>query len=105
MATDLIPTQDCVKNAINNATLNENQYGALVAWTFSVGCESIGPSDLIKRLNTGEDVKTVLDFELLRWDKKDGLTGRTYPGYTRRRIGEINLSHMPTSEISIPTDC
>ncbi|OQD61139.1 hypothetical protein PENPOL_c018G06211 [Penicillium polonicum] len=60
--------QDAVTNALATAvTLNDNQYAALVSWTFNVGKGNMESSSLIKCMNAGDDVGTVAPEELPKW--------------------------------------
>jgi lysozyme len=40
-------------------TLNDNQYAALVSWTYNIGNGNMESSDLVKRMNAGEDVSLI----------------------------------------------
>ncbi|KAJ5404814.1 hypothetical protein N7465_006098 [Penicillium sp. CMV-2018d] len=60
--------QDAVTNALAAAvTLNDNQYAALVSWTFNVGKGNMELSSLIKSMNAGDDVGTVASEGLPKW--------------------------------------
>ncbi|KAB8748946.1 hypothetical protein FH972_026497 [Carpinus fangiana] len=85
--SDLQQFETCLNNALS-ATLNDNQYGALVSWTFNIGCGNMGSSTLVRRLNNGEDPDTVADEELPRWNKANGQVSN---GLTARRQAEDNL--------------
>ena len=79
--------------------LNANQYGALVDWAFNEGCGAVGSSTLIKRLNAGEDVTTVAEQELPKWDI---VNGQVVAGLRRRRAAEITLFKTTTSQGALP---
>lgn len=66
--------------------LNQNQFDALVSWTFNVGAGAMASSTLVRKLNAGnyEAVRT----ELPRWNKQKGKTLR---GLTKRRAEEVEL--------------
>ncbi|KAL3467139.1 lysozyme-like domain-containing protein [Aspergillus heterothallicus] len=65
LARDLVAYQDAVTNALaNSVTLNDNQYGALVSWTYNVGVGAMESSTLVSRLNNGGDVGRVPKGEL-----------------------------------------
>lgn len=83
----------------NKATLNLNQYGALVSWSFNVGCGAAETSTLIRRLNAGEATNTVLAEELPRWVYGNG---QVLPGLVRRRNAEVDLAKTPTSDKALP---
>ncbi|KAJ1962041.1 hypothetical protein GGI12_002886 [Dipsacomyces acuminosporus] len=83
----------------DSVTLNDNQFAALVSWTFNVGCGAVASSDLVARLNSGEDANAVVKSELVQWNKAGG---REMPGLTRRRNAEINLFTTPSSKQAHP---
>jgi GH24 family phage-related lysozyme (muramidase) len=83
------------------ATLSFNQYGALVSWSFNMGCGAAETSTLVRRLNEGEDVNTVLSEELPRWVYGGGVV---LPGLVRRRNAEVALAKEP-SEQALPVEC
>lgn len=66
--------------------LSQNQFDALIAFTYNVGSRAFQDSTLLRKLNS-EDYSGAAD-ELLRWDKGGG---RRLPGLTRRRIAERAL--------------
>ena len=68
------------------AKLSQNQFDALVAWSFNLGLGNLRASTLLKKLNSG-DMAGAAD-ELLRWDKAGG---RTLEGLTKRRHAERSL--------------
>ncbi|KAF9976606.1 hypothetical protein BGZ73_008209 [Actinomortierella ambigua] len=80
-------------------SLNQNQWAALTSWTFNVGCGAIGKSDLIKRLNNGENPNTVAAAELPRWNKAGG---KVLPGLVRRRKAEVDLHQTANSAKAFP---
>lgn len=83
-------------------TLNLNQYGALVSWSFNEGCGAAESSTLIKRLNNGEDPNTVIAQELPQWVYGGS---QVLPGLVRRRKAEIALAQTPTSDKALPAKC
>ena len=95
-----------VELAINDSVtvpLSDNQFDALVAFTFNVGASAFRSSTLLKKLNKG-DYLSVPD-ELRRWNKitvrhvnDDGTTvysKQVSPGLVRRREAEIKLWLTP----------
>ena len=57
------------ESAVNNYTtvkLNQNEYDALVSFTYNVGCNAYRNSTLLRLLNGGVDKKEVAD-EFGRW--------------------------------------
>ncbi|KAJ0417445.1 lysozyme-like domain-containing protein [Aspergillus carlsbadensis] len=54
---DLVTYQNALANALSDAvSLNNNQYGALVSWTYNTGIAAMKSSTLVARLNDGGDV-------------------------------------------------
>lgn len=84
------------------AKLNANQYGAIVSWSFNVGCGAAQSSQLIKRLNTGESPNKVLAAELPKWVHGNG---KVLPGLVRRRNAEIALAKKATTVGALPEKC
>ena len=83
-------------------TINLNQYGALVSWSFNMGCGAAETSTLVKRLNGGENVNTVLSEELPRWVYGNG---KVLPGLVRRRNAEVALAASVPSPQALPVQC
>lgn len=66
--------------------LSQQQFDALVSFTFNLGVGNLQSSTLLKRLNAG-DYSGAAD-ELLRWNKAGG---KEFAGLTRRRAAERKL--------------
>ena len=66
--------------------LKQEQFDALVSWSFNCGLGATGDSTLRRRLNAGEDVNTVISEELPRW------TSGGMAGLVRRRDAEVKLA-------------
>ncbi|KAG0368993.1 hypothetical protein BGX24_002592, partial [Mortierella sp. AD032] len=66
---DLKEARACIVDSLSSkVTLNANQYGALVSWAFSIGCDEVKTSDLIDRLNKHrEPINKVAEQELPKW--------------------------------------
>ena len=77
----------CVSTYINRS-LNSNQVGALMSWSFNVGCGALQSSTLRIRMNGGEDLNTVASEEIPKWNKAGG---QVVAGLTRRRAAEVNF--------------
>lgn len=75
------PVNDYVK-----VKLNQNQFDALVSFTYNCGCHALKTSTLLKKLNNGDYVGAAN--ELLRWNK---MGGKVSKGLTRRREKEKTL--------------
>jgi GH24 family phage-related lysozyme (muramidase) len=66
--------------------LTQNQFDALVAWTFNLGPGNLSESTMLRKLNEG-DYDAVPD-EMRRWNKAGG---EVLNGLVRRRDAEANL--------------
>lgn len=67
--------------------INDNQFSALVSFTFNVGTGAFERSTLLSMLNAGASAETV-SLQLLRWNKANG---QELSGLTRRRHAERAL--------------
>lgn len=66
--------------------LNQNQFDALVSFSFNLGLGNLGSSTLLKKLNNGDYQGVSLEFE--RWNRAGG---KVLNGLTRRRLAEKEL--------------
>ena len=64
--------------------LNQNQFDALVSFTYNLGGANLGKSTLLKKVNANPCDKTIKD-EFLKWNKAGG---KVLNGLTRRRNAE-----------------
>ena len=73
-------------NALVDVDLDQNQFDALVAWTFNLGPTNLRTSTLLKKLNAGDynDVPS----EIKRWNRAGG---QVLDGLIRRREAEALL--------------
>ncbi|GAA3304125.1 hypothetical protein GCM10020218_103070 [Dactylosporangium vinaceum] len=95
--------QDAVTNALADpVTLNDNQYGALVSWTYNIGNGNMQSSDLVSRMNAGEDPVAVANNELPQWIHSNG---QVMDGLVRRRKEEVNLFNAPSNVGALPAPC
>lgn len=95
--------QQCITLATaSSVTLNANQYGALVSWTYNVGCGAAQDSSLLQRLNDGGNPNTVASEELPKWNKGGG---EVLPGLTRRREAEVELHNTDSDTEALPVGC
>ncbi len=85
LGQDLKSFEDTVNDCVKTA-LTQNQFDALVAFTFNVGAGAFRESTLLKRLNAGDfaDVPN----QLRRWTRSGG---RVVQGLVNRRENEIKL--------------
>ncbi|KAI9930665.1 hypothetical protein ASPWEDRAFT_27172 [Aspergillus wentii DTO 134E9] len=103
LAGDLVKYQDALTNALAQpVTLNDNQYAALVSWTYNIGNGNMAKSDLVSRMNKGEDVAAVAHSELPQWNKANGAPVK---GLTRRREAELKLFDAPAIYGALPAPC
>ena len=73
-------------NKLVKVELNQNQFDALVAWTFNLGPTNLNESTMLRKLNYG-DYESVPD-EMRRGNKAGG---EVLNGLVRRRDAEANL--------------
>lgn len=66
--------------------LNQDQYDALVSFTFNLGEGNLAKSTLLKKLNAGDYKGASKEF--IRWNKAGG---KVLKGLTRRRMAEAEL--------------
>lgn len=67
-----------------------------------MGPGNMGKSDLVRRMNAGEDVVNVTHDELPQWNKANG---QVVAGLTRRRQEELNLFNAPATLGALPVTC
>ncbi|KAL2865913.1 lysozyme [Aspergillus lucknowensis] len=100
---DIVAYQDGVVAPLDSSvTLNANQYGALVSWCFNEGTGAVAESNLVARLNAGDDPNTVAEEELPKWVLANGEVSK---GLQRRREAEIELFQTSTDEEALPVSC
>ena len=85
---DLWRFEDAVSSRVE-VTLTDNEYAALVSFTFNCGCGALQESTLLRRLNAGEPKERVFCEELPKWVRGGG---EVLPGLVRRREAEIDLA-------------
>lgn len=84
---------DDVESVVNQAVkvpLNQNQFDALVSFTFNVGNGAFRGSTLLKLLNAGKYDQ--VPAQMSRWNKDNG---HVVQGLTNRRNKEIKLWNTP----------
>jgi len=86
---DLDPAENVVNKAVTVA-LNQNQFDALVSFTFNVGDSAFRNSTLLKVLNAGKYDQ--VPAQLLRWVRDNG---KVVKGLVNRRNKEIDLWNKP----------
>ncbi|KAJ2157601.1 hypothetical protein GGF46_004392 [Coemansia sp. RSA 552] len=100
LADDIPKYTKCLASYLNSKVkLNANQWAALTSWTFNNGCGNIRTSQLIKRLNQGQNPNTVATQELPKWRMAGG---RVMQGLVNRRKAEIKLFKTASSKQAYP---
>jgi len=79
---DLKHFEDYVDRLVE-VSLNQDQFDALVAWTFNLGPTNLGESTLLKKLNEGHHDE--VPSEMARWNRSNG---QILEGLKRRRKAE-----------------
>jgi GH24 family phage-related lysozyme (muramidase) len=98
--SDLKQFTSCLHTTINSSVkLNDNQFGALASWTFNEGCGNMESSNLVERLNAGDNPNTVAQEELPKWRLAGG---QILEGLVRRRAAEIVLFQTASSVAALP---
>ena len=82
---DLKQFEDCV-NMLVKVVLTQNEFDALVSWTYNLGCGSLRKSTMLKYLNEGK--KQFVTSEMVKWNKANG---RVLKGLILRREAEAVL--------------
>jgi len=85
LAEDLVEFEDYVKNYVESE-LQQNEFDALVAWTYNLGPANLKESTMLKELNSGnfEEVPR----QMKRWNRAGG---EVLDGLIRRREAESRL--------------
>jgi len=68
-------------------TLTDNQFGALLSFTYNLGVGNLRISTLLKKINANPNDPTIKD-EFLKWNKAGG---KVLAGLTKRRQSESEL--------------
>lgn len=81
--------EDAVVNAVI-VPLNQNQFDALVSFTYNLGAGNLRSSTLLKKLNEGDYLAAADQFS--RWNRAGG---QVLAGLVRRRAAERDLFLLP----------
>lgn len=73
-------------NGLVQVPLGQNQFDALVSWTFNLGTGNLASSTLLRKLNDGDYEGAAAEFK--RWKYGGGVV---LPGLVRRRKAEEDL--------------
>lgn len=98
LSRDLATFEKAVSRLVT-VPLNQNQFDALVSFTFNVGAGNLGKSTLLKKLNAG-DYRGAAD-QFAVWNKA---AGKVMSGLTRRRAEERALFLKPAATGAAPVD-
>lgn len=90
---DLAKFEGYVSSAVK-VPLNQNEFDALVSWTFNLGPGNLRSSTLLKKLNAGDRAGAADEF--LKWTKAGG---KTLPGLVKRREAERALFRTPIADL------
>lgn len=93
LKSDVSEAEGWVNFAVS-APVNENEFSALVSFTFNLGYGNLVKSTLLRLLN-GDATKSTVAEQFLRWNKAGG---KILPGLTRRRQAEKDLFLKPVEE-------
>lgn len=85
LSKDVREASDAV-NKLVKVKLNQDQFDALVSFTFNVGVNAFKNSTLLRKLNAGDFMGVGAEF--LRWNKDNG---KEVLGLTNRRKAEVQL--------------
>ena len=85
LGQDVKPAELAVNNGVK-VTLNQNQFDALVSFTFNVGVGAFTASTLLKLIN--QQQYTAVPTQFLRWVRSGG---QVVQGLVNRRQNEISL--------------
>lgn len=86
---DLMDTCRDIESAVR-VPLNDNQFAALVSFTFNLGIGNLRKSTLLRLVNAGDFAGAAQEFK--KWNRAGG---RVMRGLTRRREAEATLFRTP----------
>jgi len=89
LESDVAGSVACVNRAVTS-DISQNQFDALVDFTFNLGCSTLLSSTLLRFVNAGDFAEAAPQF--LRWDHAGGVV---VPGLLRRRQQEMTLFQTP----------
>lgn len=84
-SNDLIKFENSV-NSLVKVPLTQNQFDALVSFSYNVGATNLATSTLLKKLNAKDYKGAAAEF--LKWNKAGG---KVMNGLTKRRNAEMEL--------------
>lgn len=93
LAKDLAAVEAQIRGAVS-VPLNENQFGALVSFTYNLGAGNLAGSTLLKKLNNGDYAGAAAEFG--KWVNANG---QKLDGLVKRRAAERALFLSPAAVI------
>lgn len=86
LEAQLIGYENDVKRLVKSK-LNQNQFDALVSFTYNLGAYNLGRSTLLKKINANPNDRSI-SLEFVKWNRAGG---RVFNGLTKRRKDEAAL--------------
>lgn len=91
LAADVAWAVTAVNKSVTSA-INQNQFDAMVDFTFNLGAANFTSSTLLRLVNAGDFTGAAAQF--IRWNKAKG---KVLAGLTRRRQAETDLFNTPVA--------
>ncbi len=86
LQSDMSIFEKGVEEACSGLSLTDNEFAALVSFSFNLGLGSLKSSTLLKKLKSNDRTGAADEFQ--RWNKAGG---KVVAGLTRRRLAERDL--------------
>ena len=87
MLKDILTNYENDVKRLVKKPLNQNQFDALVSFTYNLGATNVGKSTLLKKVNVNPNDPTIKD-EFMKWVNAGG---KVFSGLVRRRKAEADL--------------
>lgn len=87
MLMNMLKTYEKSVDSFCRDDINQNQFDALVSFSYNVGVNALKNSTLLKKVNKDPNDPTIRA-EFMKWNKAGG---KVLKGLTNRRIAEANL--------------
>ena len=85
--SSILPRYENDVRRLVKVPLTQNQFDALVSFTYNLGAANLSKSTLLKKVNANPNDSSIAD-EFIKWNKAGG---RVLAGLTRRRKSESYL--------------
>lgn len=92
---DMSKFETCVRNAVK-VPITQNQFSALVSFSFNVGCGALQESTLLKLLNSNQLTPSAAQLQFTRWHSG------CLAGLMRRRFAEVELFNSCLQSSTFP---